>query len=196
MEDVIRQCMACRKRDIKKNLMRIVRIPGGTVEFDPAQDKQGRGAYLCANPECLTRAKSRHLIGAEFELPDPAAVYLELAETLAAVLAKGDSSSAETLIRFAVRSRRCVLGTTAVQQAFQRNRIRLLVLSEDAGPSTRTKMEGLAAGKGIPVSVFSGPRSLEEVTGRANCRVLGVLDGNFARKIRESLNGRTSAIDG
>ena len=182
MEPVIRQCLACRKKDEKRNLMRIVRI-GGVIQFDPEQKKEGRGAYFCANPECLTKAKSRHLIGTEFGLPDPPDVYIELAETL--LIGKG--SSVEALIGFAVRSRRCVMGTTAVEQAFERNRIRLLVLSENAGPSTRTKMEGLAEGRGIPVFIFRGPRSLEALTGKANCQVLGILDGNFARKIREAL---------
>jgi predicted RNA-binding protein YlxR (DUF448 family)/ribosomal protein L7Ae-like RNA K-turn-binding protein len=193
MEAILRQCMACRKRDIKGNLMRIVRMPGGAIEFDPEQRKEGRGAYLCANPECLTKAKSRHLIGEEFGVPDPADVYIELAEMLLA----GKGSSAEALIGFAVRSRRAVLGTTAVEQAFERNRIRLLVLSENAGQSTRTKMEGVAEGKGIPVSIYRGSRPLEDVTGKANCQVLGVLDGNFARKIQEALkNERNKNIDG
>jgi len=193
MDDVTRQCMACRKKDLKRNLMRIVRMSGGTIEFDPEQKKEGRGAYICADPECLTKAKSRRLFGEEFGLPDPADVYIELAETLLA----GKGSSVDALIGFAVRSRRAVLGTTAVEQAFDRNRIRLLVLSENAGQSTRTKMEGVAEVKGIPVSIYRGSRPLEELTGKANCQVLGVLDGNFARKIQEALkNDRTQDIDG
>jgi uncharacterized protein len=192
MDPVVRQCMACRKNDEKKNLMRIVRIPGGAIEFDPAQRKEGRGAYLCAKAECLTKAKSRHLIGEEFGLPDPPDVYVELAKTL--LIGKG--SSAEALIGFAVRSRRCVMGTTAVEQAFERNRIRLLILSENAGPSTRMKMEGLAEGKTVPVTIFRGPRPLEALTGKANCQVLGILDGNFARKIQQALNERIGGGDG
>jgi ribosomal protein L7Ae-like RNA K-turn-binding protein len=70
-------------------------------------------------------------------------------------------------------------------------------MAENVGPSTRKKMEGLAEGKGIPVSEFRGRRPLEAVTGKVNCRVLGVLDGNFARKILEALkNERTCGIDG
>jgi uncharacterized protein len=183
MDAVMRQCMACRKRDIKGNMLRIVRGAGNSVDFDPTQRREGRGAYLCANADCLANARSRHLIGAVFGIPDPPGVYLELAK----ILTESGDLSAESLIGFAVRSRRCVLGATAVTQAFQRNRIRLLVLSDDAGSTTRHKMEGLAEGKDIPVAIFKGRRSLEAVTGKANCRVLGVLDGNFARKIQESL---------
>ena len=193
MDTVIRQCMACRKKDIKGNLLRIVRIPGGAIEFDPAQRKPGRGAYLCENPECLTRARSKRLIGAIFGVCDPAGVYLEMAETLA----KGKESPAEALIGLALRSRKCLVGTTAVERAFQRNRIQLLVLSENAGQSTRNKMEGMAGKRGVPVSVFRGRRPLEAVTGRANCQVLGVADNGFARKIREALEGeRACGIDG
>jgi len=183
MGAVIRQCLACRKKDNKGNLFRIVRIPGGAVEFDPAQRKQGRGAYLCAKPECLILARSKRLIGVEFGVSDPAGVYIELAETLS----KGPDPSVESLIGFAVRSRRCVLGTTAVEQSFQRNRIRLLVLSENAGQSTRMKMQGMAEAKGVPVSIFGGPRPLESLTGKVNCQVIGILDSHFARKIQETL---------
>jgi hypothetical protein len=183
MDAVTRQCLACRKKDIKSGMMRIVRGAGGTAEFDPAQSREGRGAYLCANAECLAAARKRRLIGLEFGIPDPQDVYTELAK----ILSGPWDSSAETMIGFAVRSRRCVLGTTAVVHAFQRKRIRLLVLSDDAGSSTRNKMGGLAEGNGIPIAVFRGRRSLEAVTGKANCQVLGVLDGNFARKILESM---------
>jgi predicted RNA-binding protein YlxR (DUF448 family)/ribosomal protein L7Ae-like RNA K-turn-binding protein len=183
MDAVMRQCLACRKRDIKGNMMRIVQGEGKSVDFDPTQRQEGRGAYLCANADCLAKARSRHLIGAEFGIPDPPGVYLELAK----ILSESGDLSVESLIGFAVRSRRCVLGTTAATQAFHRNKIRLLVLSADAGSSTRHKMEGLAEGKGIPVAIFKGSRQLEAVTGKANCQVLGVLDGNFARKIQESL---------
>lgn len=40
----------------KKSLIRVVRSPDNTVSLDPTGKKSGRGAYICRNEECLTRA--------------------------------------------------------------------------------------------------------------------------------------------
>ena len=45
-----RTCVVCRKVKPKRELVRLVRIPDGSVEFDTSGKRAGRGAYLC--PEC------------------------------------------------------------------------------------------------------------------------------------------------
>ena len=57
-----RQCMGCRERRAKRELIRVVRSPEGNVSLDFGGKMNGRGAYICPNPECLKRAlKSRAL---------------------------------------------------------------------------------------------------------------------------------------
>jgi predicted RNA-binding protein YlxR (DUF448 family) len=51
-----RMCVGCREMKNKKELIRVVRTPEGSVELDPSGKKSGRGAYLCSNQECLTLA--------------------------------------------------------------------------------------------------------------------------------------------
>jgi predicted RNA-binding protein YlxR (DUF448 family) len=44
----------------KKELMRVVRSPEGEVSLDLRGKKPGRGAYVCPNKDCLSKAlKSR-----------------------------------------------------------------------------------------------------------------------------------------
>ena len=50
-----RTCIACRSTSGKREFVRIVRTPEG-VEVDLTGKKQGRGAYLCPNPECWETA--------------------------------------------------------------------------------------------------------------------------------------------
>ena len=50
-----RQCLACRERKPKSDLIRIVRTPDGKVEIDRTGRLQGRGAYCCRNRECLKK---------------------------------------------------------------------------------------------------------------------------------------------
>jgi predicted RNA-binding protein YlxR (DUF448 family) len=47
-----RSCVACGEVRPKRELVRLVRVPGGGVEVDPSGRKAGRGAYLCPVPDC------------------------------------------------------------------------------------------------------------------------------------------------
>ncbi len=55
----VRTCVACRSTDEKRDLMRIVRQPDGSVCHDARGKISGRGAYLCAKNECIALAKKR-----------------------------------------------------------------------------------------------------------------------------------------
>jgi len=54
-----RTCVACRCADEKRWFVRIVRTPDGHVLVDPTGKANGRGAYLCAKPECFDVARLR-----------------------------------------------------------------------------------------------------------------------------------------
>jgi len=51
-----RMCVGCREMKNKKELIRVVRTPAGSVELDSTGKKSGRGAYLCPSPLCLNLA--------------------------------------------------------------------------------------------------------------------------------------------
>jgi len=51
-----RMCVGCREMKNKKELIRVVRTPEGSVEMDTTGKKSGRGAYVCDDPECLSLA--------------------------------------------------------------------------------------------------------------------------------------------
>jgi predicted RNA-binding protein YlxR (DUF448 family) len=51
-----RTCLGCRQAKDKKDLIRIVKSPDGTVSVDLTGKKSGRGAYLCPDPNCLEKA--------------------------------------------------------------------------------------------------------------------------------------------
>jgi predicted RNA-binding protein YlxR (DUF448 family) len=51
-----RTCIACRTASAKREFVRVVRTPQGTVEADPSGKRAGRGAYLCARLSCWQEA--------------------------------------------------------------------------------------------------------------------------------------------
>ncbi len=51
-----RSCVACRRTDSKRVLVRIVRTPQQGVQIDPTGKLAGRGAYLCQARACWQKA--------------------------------------------------------------------------------------------------------------------------------------------
>ena len=60
-----RTCVACRRTQPKRELIRLVRTPSQTVQVDRTGRAPGRGAYLCRAPACWTvAAAGKQLAGA------------------------------------------------------------------------------------------------------------------------------------
>ncbi len=79
-----RQCMGCRERKAKRALIRVVRRTDGTVGLDFSGKVNGRGAYLCPNPECLKKAQRSRALERSLETPIPQEVYDRLAREMEA----------------------------------------------------------------------------------------------------------------
>jgi predicted RNA-binding protein YlxR (DUF448 family) len=47
-----RTCITCRETKDKRELVRVVRTPAGDVVIDLSGKANGRGAYLCKQPDC------------------------------------------------------------------------------------------------------------------------------------------------
>lgn len=52
-----RKCIVCQKMLSKKEMVRVVRTPEGSVEIDLTGKKNGRGAYLCGKWDGFKQAK-------------------------------------------------------------------------------------------------------------------------------------------
>ncbi|MCH3986689.1 MAG: YlxR family protein [Lachnospiraceae bacterium] len=78
----MRQCVGCRTAKPKKELIRIVRLEDGTFALDPTGRKNGRGAYICRDPQCLKKAKMTGGLNKAFRENVPPRVYEELGEEL------------------------------------------------------------------------------------------------------------------
>ena len=74
-----RQCMGCRERKAKRELIRVVRTTEGTVSLDFSGKLNGRGAYICPNPECLKKAQKTKSLERSLEVSIPETVYERLA---------------------------------------------------------------------------------------------------------------------
>ena len=79
-----RHCLGCNQPFPKKDLLRVVRAPDGTVSLDFVGKKPGRGAYLCKSLACFRKARKARRIGSalEVEIPEDILQALEQEITL------------------------------------------------------------------------------------------------------------------
>lgn len=82
----MRQCLGCREQKPKKELIRVVRSPEGTIALDFRGKANGRGAYVCPNPACLKKAIKARALERALETAIPSEVY----EQLTAQMEAGD----------------------------------------------------------------------------------------------------------
>ena len=73
-----RQCMGCRERREKRQMIRVVRTPEGSVNLDFGGKMNGRGAYICPDPECLKKALRSKALDRSLEVTIPEEVIARL----------------------------------------------------------------------------------------------------------------------
>ena len=73
-----RTCIGCRCLKDKKELIRIVRDEEKHVSIDLTGKKNGRGAYICPDIECLNKAIKNHALERSFKTTLPADLAQQL----------------------------------------------------------------------------------------------------------------------
>ena len=76
----LRQCVGCREMKPKRELVRVVRSPEGTVSLDHSGKSPGRGAYVCPDPACLRKAQKSGALSRAFGTAIPPEIYDALAK--------------------------------------------------------------------------------------------------------------------
>ena len=76
--------MGCRERKPKRDMIRIVRTPEGVVSLDFGGKMNGRGAYICPNPECLKKVQKSKALDRSLEVTIPDEVYERLSKEMEA----------------------------------------------------------------------------------------------------------------
>lgn len=78
----MRSCIITRERLPKKDLLRIVRTPEGTIEIDLTGKMNGRGAYVKKDIEVIKKAKVNKALERHLETSITDDVYEKIIEAL------------------------------------------------------------------------------------------------------------------
>ena len=79
MHEPMRTCSVCRRKALKSELIRIVRV-GEDFLVDESGKGQGRGAYICNNPECINKCVAKKLLNRSFKTQIGEEVYETIAK--------------------------------------------------------------------------------------------------------------------
>ena len=71
----MRQCIGCGEMKPKKEMLRVIKTAEEEIMLDTTGRKNGRGAYLCPNSECLKKAIKGKGLERSFKMPIPKDVY-------------------------------------------------------------------------------------------------------------------------
>mgnify|MGYP002611979152 FL=1 len=81
----VRMCVGCQEMKNKKEMIRVIKTPEGIFMLDATGKKNGRGAYVCPNKECLQLARKNKGLERSFKQAIPADVYESLEKEMEAI---------------------------------------------------------------------------------------------------------------
>ena len=73
-----RMCVGCQTLYNKRELLRIVKTPEGEFLIDNTGKKAGRGAYICDNKNCFSKAYKEKRLEKSFKMQIGESVYEDL----------------------------------------------------------------------------------------------------------------------
>ena len=79
----MRQCVGCGEMKEKPSLIRIIKDNTGAISLDVTGRKNGRGAYVCKNKECLTKLKKKNGLDKAFQMRVDKEIYEQLEKEFA-----------------------------------------------------------------------------------------------------------------
>jgi predicted RNA-binding protein YlxR (DUF448 family) len=79
-----RKCVGCGTSKDKKELIRVVKNAEGEISVDLTGKKNGRGAYICHDAECLKKAKKAGRLERSFECQISEEIYTRLMQEIQA----------------------------------------------------------------------------------------------------------------
>ena len=74
----MRQCIGCGEMKSKREMIRVLRTAEDGIVLDATGRKNGRGAYLCKNPDCLQRAIKSKGLERSLKTAVPEEIYKKL----------------------------------------------------------------------------------------------------------------------
>ena len=77
-----RICVGCKEAKEKRSMIRVVKNADTGISLDPAGKKNGRGAYICKNTQCLEKAVKSKGLERSLKTAIPQDIIIQLQEEM------------------------------------------------------------------------------------------------------------------
>lgn len=176
----LRSCIACRRKTLSGGLLRLVAVSDGSVQLDRRRVHPGRGAWLCAEANCVRRL-CRRPKGLERALRVRVDIrQLEERIHLACLEAVHHALLA------ASRGGCVVSGQQRLRERLPQGGLAVLVFAADASPRAR-RLSSLAVTELRTHELELDARALGRAVGKGPRAVLGVRPGSPSRPLFHEL---------
>lgn len=78
----MRQCTGCREMRSKRDMIRVIKTAENEICIDATGRKNGRGAYICPNMDCLKQTMKNRGLERSLKTAIPETVYQQLEEEM------------------------------------------------------------------------------------------------------------------
>ena len=93
------------------------------------------------------------------------------------------------LIGLAARARKVCLGAYSVEERINKNKVKMLIVAEDASQRTKDKFNKIAKEKNVPIIIKGDIELLSKTIGKSNKVIIGIEDINLSNEIQRINNG-------
>jgi len=170
----LRRCVGCGGERPKAELIRLVAHEGRVI-VDYYAKLPGRGAYVCPQRECITRAMKRHRLERAFKLEGNRLEYHDLPEQIRRAI----KQQILNLLGRAARAGRLISGWNEVKRGLRQ--ARLVLVAADAAESAKRRFADERA------FILLSKRELGAAIGKPERSVIAITDDRLAAALRREL---------
>ena len=93
------------------------------------------------------------------------------------------------LLGLARRAGKISFGTEACRKDIESNRVKLVIIAEDAAERTKMNFKNICKEKDVPIFEILNIDELSKAIGQSNKAIIGIKDINFSKEIIKIING-------
>lgn len=174
----------------KKEMIRVIRTSEGEFLLDATGRKNGRGAYLCPNSDCLAKAvKNKGLRDPLSRLSRKKCMkhwkrrwkYLS-------------QNKALSMIGLATKAGKVASGEFCTEKEVKSGRAYLVIVADDASDNTKKKFQNMCDFYQVPIYFYKDKDTLGHAMGKEFRASLVILDEGFAKGIRKHIDTENQTI--
>lgn len=93
------------------------------------------------------------------------------------------------MLGLAAKAGKITFGADSCKEAMAKNKVKLIILAQDASERTKTKFTELSNKNNIPIYILASIDELSKSIGKKNKAIVGIIDLNFSKAIEKIING-------